>query len=180
MNNPEDILPDYRNYITRPLYISKIQSILKAQKYKTVEQWRDDVNQMFSNCIILNTRESEYGGFATYLQNKFRKIYKEYFSDSKSLMKECIEQHGKLEKLLLSQNIDEFKILQNKQEISLQNLQESLSSLTSQDDMINLMYILKQSEPDMFEASNEIEVDLEKLKPETIEKLQKFVLKNES
>jgi hypothetical protein len=58
---------------------------------------------------------------------------------------------------------------------SFEELHKNLTKLTSSDDQLQLLYLLSDLEPKLFSGANEVTVDLRRLKPETIVKLQSFV-----
>ncbi|CAI2167553.1 2721_t:CDS:10 [Funneliformis geosporum] len=73
--------PEYYTVIKKPIAINTIKSRAEKDKYKTVDQFRDDVHLMFQNARIFNEDESEVYIDSQVLErefdNKFRELTKE-------------------------------------------------------------------------------------------------------
>lgn len=72
--NPQiDNCPDYFDIIGHPMDLQTVRSKLESDSYKTIKEWKDDVNLIFDNSITYNTINSLYGLTALFLQEKFAK-----------------------------------------------------------------------------------------------------------
>ncbi|RVD92594.1 transcription factor [Tubulinosema ratisbonensis] len=68
-------LPDYFDKIKHPMDLSKIKQNLDSNKYKTPEQFKDDIILMFNNCYTYNEENSHVYKCAKELQRLFDHHY---------------------------------------------------------------------------------------------------------
>lgn len=81
-----DNCPDYFNIISNPMDFSTVRSKLTSKSYATISEWKKDVNLIFNNSKLYNSKDSLYGITAQYLQKKFNEMIK-YFSEDGWLKK---------------------------------------------------------------------------------------------
>lgn len=194
---------DYKSVIRTPSDISTIKRRLKNKKYDKLSQWNDDVELIFKNAVKYNGAGSEPDKFAQQLRIAFEKLKVEYLSDVESLTKRCSKLQAKLEKLLSPEGsrgavpelpafVEAEKSRSSKAKFdsnflgadpknpnSLAKLQEELEKMVSSSNYsYQILSILKENDPSLYVGEDDIEVDIEKLKPSTITKLSDFVLEN--
>lgn len=54
----EDIAPGYFNVVKHPMDLSTIKAKIHDDEYQTLQQFRDDMNLMFTNCLTYNPNTS--------------------------------------------------------------------------------------------------------------------------
>ncbi|CAG8468000.1 9557_t:CDS:10 [Paraglomus occultum] len=64
--DPEEV-PDYYTVITNPMDLSTIDRKIKANNYKTVKDFEDDVRKIFKNCRVYNAEGTSYVKLYTFL-----------------------------------------------------------------------------------------------------------------
>ncbi|CAG8579648.1 10329_t:CDS:2, partial [Paraglomus brasilianum] len=64
--DPEEV-PDYYTVITNPMDLSTIDRKIKANSYKTIEDFEDDVRRIFANCRVYNAEGTSYVKIYTFL-----------------------------------------------------------------------------------------------------------------
>eukprot|EP01034_Spumella_vulgaris_P021886 gene21886-27962_t len=72
----DKIAPDYSKVIKRPVSIRDISKKVESKDYNSLRELDDDVRQMFSNCVLYNGSDSEYGNLAQKYAGKWRIQYK--------------------------------------------------------------------------------------------------------
>lgn len=53
-------IPSYYEVIERPMDFQTLERLLKNGAYDTIEQFKDDVDVIFSNCTYFNQRDTIY------------------------------------------------------------------------------------------------------------------------
>jgi hypothetical protein len=66
-------IPDYLEVIKNPMDFATIKSKLAKYVYKSPSEFIGDVELVFTNCIIYNGENSDYGVIAKGLKEEFRK-----------------------------------------------------------------------------------------------------------
>lgn len=78
-----DGCPDYFDVILNPMDLTTCKTKLEKNKYETLQEWKDDVNLIWSNAILFNGSESIIGIIAQELQDVFNE-YTKFFTESPS------------------------------------------------------------------------------------------------
>ncbi|OHS94903.1 Bromodomain containing protein [Tritrichomonas foetus] len=65
-----DWAPDYFRIIEHPMDLSTIENKLEDSEYKTVEEWRSDINLIWKNAMTFNKKPSPLFYVADFLQKK--------------------------------------------------------------------------------------------------------------
>ncbi|OHT05780.1 Bromodomain containing protein [Tritrichomonas foetus] len=80
--DPElDNCPDYYEVIKTPMDLTKVRENLESDKYDTVQQWKSDMELIWSNAILYNGNEALIGIIATELSYLFAQ-YTQGFTDT--------------------------------------------------------------------------------------------------
>lgn len=66
-----DGLPDYFEVVNKPMDLATVRRNLIADKYKTVEEWKNDVDLVWGNCYLYNGDDSLASILARDLQSRF-------------------------------------------------------------------------------------------------------------
>jgi hypothetical protein len=187
--NPVDraSLPHYYQKITNPMDLESVTRKLKNNKYRDVSEWESDFDLIRKNCYKFNQTDSPPRLLVQQMMKRFKKLKKTYFTSHsvEELTAEYCALSLKLDRLLTDhpQNpelrefeaFDVFKEVEPTQVVSLSELQKALSNCVSQEQQIQILYLIRELEPRYCTGTTEIEIDLNQLKPETIEKLHQFL-----
>ena len=66
-------IPDYFKVVKKPMDFSTINEKLKFNEYKTIQEFIDDINLIFTNWKLYNGENSSYGMAANALTKIFEK-----------------------------------------------------------------------------------------------------------
>lgn len=77
----QDNLPDYFEIVKNPMDLGTIKRNLRANKYRTVQEWKQDMELVWSNSILFHSENSAVGMMALELKNYYLELTK-YISDS--------------------------------------------------------------------------------------------------
>lgn len=78
-----DHAPDYYEKITRPVDFESIRENLRAGKYASAEQFKDDVDQLCANGVTYNGQNSLLGLFCVDIRRFMQKKYSEKARDKR-------------------------------------------------------------------------------------------------
>lgn len=70
----DEIAPNYSQVVRSPMYLNLIKAKLGKREYPDLDAFHKDINLIFSNCILYNGEDSEYGKVAVQLREKYRKF----------------------------------------------------------------------------------------------------------
>jgi hypothetical protein len=76
-------VPDYYKIIKNPMDLTTVRQKLTSDAYTSVQEFRDDVERIYTNCKIFNPPESVYVKSATKLWEYARKVIDK---ESKSIL----------------------------------------------------------------------------------------------
>lgn len=100
VNPVEDGCEDYFERIKRPMDLGTVLQNLKDNKYQSIEQWKNDMNQIWKNAMIYNEPSSPIYIIAQDLSELFKKKVE---SIPKTPVEEWVmkmrKEHAKLQKL---------------------------------------------------------------------------------
>jgi len=68
-------LPDYSTIIKEPMDFGTIKKTLKAKNYTSVDEFVDEVELVFANCLNYNGEQSDIGKWAIELRALFRQLF---------------------------------------------------------------------------------------------------------
>lgn len=84
-HSPVDVvglnIPDYKEVVKKPMDLGTIKDKLAAYEYNNCKEFMDDVELIFSNCILYNEEASDYGALAIKFREEFRKQCQVYSLD---------------------------------------------------------------------------------------------------
>ena len=84
----DDVAPNYSQIISVPMNLSAMASKIESNKYKDINEFDNDMNLMFSNCILYNGATSFYGELASKLCEKWEIKRKEIRSKAAAIIGE--------------------------------------------------------------------------------------------
>lgn len=187
---------EYRYYLKtirsgKAMDLYTIKRKLENGIYKNTDEVDSDVRLIKRNCSDYNGPAAGYTLLCQEMLTKYRKIKQEYFIRKiESFAIRTTKLIQKLDNLLAEHPkgisalaaFDSFKdsSTENAREASIVKLKESLDKLVSKDQRIQMLFLLKECEPAYVSGQNNLEVDLTKLKRETITRLDKFVAEQNS
>lgn len=80
--DPEELnIPDYFTVVKRPMDFSTIKTKLKENKYANMQEFLDDIEQVFTNCRLYNGTESDVGQIGLQIQDEYQKLASELAVD---------------------------------------------------------------------------------------------------
>ena len=68
----------YLQYIQKPMDFGTIKKKLKDNSYFNINDWKQDVELVFSNAVEYNTAQSLIGGIALHLKRKYEKLLERF------------------------------------------------------------------------------------------------------
>eukprot|EP00826_Nyctotherus_ovalis_P060548 TRINITY_DN850_c0_g2_i14.p1 TRINITY_DN850_c0_g2~~TRINITY_DN850_c0_g2_i14.p1 ORF type:complete len:274 (-),score=75.18 TRINITY_DN850_c0_g2_i14:141-962(-) len=74
-------IPDYHDVIKHPMDLGTIKNKLATCQYNNCKEFVNDVELVFSNCILYNEEASDYGALAVRFREEFRKQCQIYSMD---------------------------------------------------------------------------------------------------
>lgn len=69
-----DEAPNYLEIVKKPMDISTVQKKLDGREYKTVQEWKEDMNLIPQNAMTYNGKKNPIGVLATEFQKVFRDL----------------------------------------------------------------------------------------------------------
>lgn len=108
----QDNCPNYFEVVKNPMDLGTIRKNLRGNKYKSIEEWKRDMELVWSNSILFHKETSTVGLMALELQNYFREITK-YLSDSyrSSWKRQLIELNQEFQ--ICVKEVNKFHVVQN-------------------------------------------------------------------
>ncbi len=61
----------YSKYVKKPMWIKRLEERVNSDRYKTMDEFVEDVELMFSNCVAFNTEENYFGQVSSYCDTSF-------------------------------------------------------------------------------------------------------------
>lgn len=184
--------PNYYKEVKKPVSLSTIKKNLINKKYMNIREVEEDINLIYQNSKQFNGTQHFITNFAEQLKADFDKYLKKYIVTPKSLISEYCTLYEKLDEYLKNPppsikseaitNMINNNIIGETQQISkdkesLHSLKEDLSHLNSNDDQLQLLYIIKENEHEHEKDLNEVSVKLHELQEQTIQALSDYVVK---
>ena len=198
----QDDCPNYFDIVKNPMDLGTIKKNLRCNKYKSVSEWKRDMELVWSNSILFHTESSPVGMMALDLREYYHELTK-FVSDSYrtawklkliELHQEfalCVKEVNKfravtknrpvvkrdqlcpmLEELPPPQFRRHYKFF-TKDEIN--KLMNDLNSLKVESHIQMITSILKEHEPEMFDENDQIEIDINSLQPTTLRVIRDMV-----
>ena len=178
--------PDYDQRISEPICLEDIRRKLKERKYRRVKEWDSDMRLVLKNAREYNGRASLVSLLCEVMIKMCEKLRNNYLAPTMVRMtKQYCERVMKLDRLLRAHPnkpvFASFDALASEEQgtpMELSELQKRLSEVTENDYLIAILFLLRQTEPAYQQTrdENSLDVDLYRLQPETIAKLQKLAL----
>ena len=182
-----DCSQEYYDIVNRPISFEQITEKIKNNQYVSIEEWQNDIAQIWKNCEIYNGNES----FLTLVTKELAKTFERYSRDvvvltTDGFCKESYRLQAKLGKLLSNpplKGIPAFayqttplrqivKKLPSEKELS--NLVMALDLVTEDSDIEKARQIVSKNQPDLLKK-NITTIDVTQLKIETVKELQIFL-----
>ncbi|OHT16014.1 Bromodomain containing protein [Tritrichomonas foetus] len=193
----QDNCPNYFDIVKNPMDLGTIKKNLRGNKYKSVSEWKRDMELVWSNSILFNTESSSVGIMALELQSYYLKLTK-YISDSyrSSWKNQLIELHQEF--ALCVKEVNKFKavslpkirqVIKRDQlcpileelpppqfrrhykffsKDEINKLMNDINSLKVESHIQMIASILKEHEPTVFDDSEQTEIDINTLQPTTL------------
>ncbi|OHT02937.1 Bromodomain containing protein [Tritrichomonas foetus] len=76
-----DNVPNYFEIVKRPMDLGTVRKKLTEGQYATVAEWKDDMEQIWKNSLLVNSKTSILGYITVDMQMKYQSL-SQYFSDS--------------------------------------------------------------------------------------------------
>jgi hypothetical protein len=71
-------IPDYYEVVTEPMDLGTVKNKLNMNKYKNVQEFIDDINLIFLNCIKYNGEDSSVGKMCKNVREEFQRLYNQF------------------------------------------------------------------------------------------------------
>ncbi|OHT12960.1 Bromodomain containing protein [Tritrichomonas foetus] len=177
----KDGVPNYFTIIKNPQCLSVIRKRLEEDKYRFGYEWKRDVELVFSNAILFNGEDSLIGDFAKLLTAQFARMIKRLpVQTPGEFMVKVNKYNSILNKLTktppkITQKLPYGVISNPLPSKELQKLSIAALSLTSRNDVFQMIQILNAFGMNLNVNQTELFVNLESVPPLAIATLQAFV-----
>jgi hypothetical protein len=181
-------IPGYRERIQKPMDLGRVGANLRKGRYNTTGEWEADIDLIYRNACRFNGRDHPVSHCAKQMVLHFKKLKKQFFGArsveklADEYCKLCLELDGLLSKHPVNATLPQLELFDTINDTapvapndSLQDLRNALAGLTSHEQQLQLIYLIRELEPRYANGMNDIQVNLSHLKPETIAKLQDYV-----
>ena len=182
----DKLVHDYYQVVQEPICLEDIRRKLKERKYRRVKEWESDMRLVLKNARKFNGMTHPVSRLCEVMIKRWEKLRNKYLTPTMEKMtKQYCERVMKLDRLLRAHPdkpvFASFDTLASEEQgpaMELSELQKRLSEVTDNDYLIAILFLLRQTEPAYQHTrdENSLDVDLHRLQPETITKLQKLVL----
>lgn len=173
---------NYFNIVKNPQCLSRIKKMLTDKRYTYLYEWKRDMELVFTNAILFNGVRSVIAQEATSLLVQFRRLTKDMYMGTKAewfvkvnhyyqKINTLLSNPPKIPKVVLKA-ADEVEPFSQKE---LQNLSEATLSLTTGNDVLQIIQLLNSFGMDLSIDKKEIVINLKSLPPVVIKALTNFV-----
>lgn len=176
----------YFQVVKKPMDLGTIRKKIQEKKYRTVKEWRNDIELIWSNSLQYYQKQTIYYNVTKYLQEYFREISND-ISDYPEVdwSTRLYEMIGQLNKLLLNAP-EKYKprIRRPKRVNSYDDSKKRSYRQFSSDEITSLIYglniinnneaikeifdVIKENEEDFDSTSDNLNIDLESLSTSTL------------
>ena len=186
----QDNCPNYFDIVKTPMDLGTIKKNLRGNKYKSIEEWKRDMELVWSNSILFHTENSTVGLMAIELQNYFHELTR-YLTDSyrSSWKRQLIELNQEFQTCV--KEVSKFHVVQNAPKIrqvvkrdqlgpmleelppaqvrrhfkfltknEIEKLVKDINSLKVESQIQTISDILKEREPNTFDENDDL-VDID-------------------
>ncbi|KAH0792589.1 transcription factor GTE4-like isoform X1 [Histomonas meleagridis] len=112
IENVPDTIIGYYDIIKHPMCISTIEAKIYEQSYRSINEFKADVDLIWSNCIVFNTLNNEISTIALTIKSKFDEIYNLHVNITDPTIP-----------LRIADNIEKIKTLSDKKIFNKESLQ---------------------------------------------------------
>ncbi|KAK8885147.1 hypothetical protein M9Y10_044276 [Tritrichomonas musculus] len=177
-----DGAPNYFNIIKNPQCLSQIKKTLKDKQYTYLYEWKRDMELVFTNAILFNGETSLIAREASSLMAQFRRLTKDMYTGTKAEWFVKINHYYQKLNLLMSNPPKIPKVVLKPLDVEdtisqkeLQLLSEATLSLTTGNDVLQIIQLLNSFGLNLNIKNKEIVISLKELPPVAIKALTNFV-----
>lgn len=193
-----DNCPNYFDLVKQPMDLGTIRQKILSGQYKSVTQWKNDVELVWSNSYLYNSKSSLLGLITKEMQDQFHKMTEAlsdssdqdwmnqlniYHKDFNELMKEspktAVAQNPKKKshsnKNGHNNQAEPMEIRRHFQPFSkeeLLKLTDDINNLSKRSHIVSIIDLIKKLEPNVSEEGDELSVDMNTLQPSTLHSLR--------
>ena len=177
-----DGCPNYYNIVKNPQCLSRIRKMLVDKHYNYLFEWKRDMELVFTNAILFNGERSYIAQEANSLLAQFRRLTKDMYVGTKAewfvqvnhyyqKINTLLSHPPKIPKVVLKA-ADKAESVSQKE---LQQLSEATLSLTTGNDVLQIIQLLNSFGMNLSIEKKEIIINLQTLPPIVIKALTSFV-----
>lgn len=192
--DPErDNLVDYYKIVKTPMDLGTIRKKIEEDQYQSVAQWKEDVELVWSNSLLVHGKTSILGSITLELQNKFKKLVQHLTDnpDNDWMTKLCAlrdelngfskkpsKSSSKKDSKPASRTSSQNKVSPKKQTSNpgftkndILKLTSRINNLKDEDKIRAIFKIIESNEPSLKSEGHILGLDVGNLKPATITEL---------
>ena len=191
-----DNVPHYFDIVKNPMDLSTVRHKLDSGQYQSVSEWKDDMELIWKNSLLVNSRTSILGYITVDMQEKYRSLV-QFFTDSQDydwlqklyflrdelngMSKKAFLQAAKREQQKASKINKSGQLKQSKQRkqpltrAEIIKLSNDINELTDDIHILSIFDIFKKYEPQIETDCEVLKVDIAFLKPTTLWALRETV-----
>jgi hypothetical protein len=196
-----DNIPDYANRISRPMDLGTVRQKLLNNQYQSVSQWREDMELIWQNSLLVNSRTSILGNITIEMQNMFRKL-SQNITDSpendwlnklfslrdglnsisrRNQPVSALKREASVPKQLLNRANNQAKVnSKSKNQTSftkseILKLTADINSLKDEVHILSIFAVLEKYEPGIKTDGDQLQLDIASLKTSTLNALREKV-----
>ena len=199
--DPErDNCPDYFEKISHPMDLSTVNSKLKNNEYKKVSEWKKDVELIWNNSLLYHSNDIMMKTITKEMQDTFNSLAKfvtgnqthdwnskliflrdKFIQETKSFENFTNESRIMLKKKLESQKQGQTSQKGRKKSKKVLNrsgiikLAKDINSLVKDDDLVAVLHIIEEEEPDVKVEGEYLVLNLTELRNSTLNLLRNKV-----
>jgi hypothetical protein len=187
--DPErDGCPDYYDVVTQPMDLGTVHQKIEENAYKSVAEWKSDVNLIWANSLLYNPNSSLVALITNDLNDMFQRLTAAFSDSPNDDWAAQLEVLGndmtKIMKEMPKVTVKRRLGLEKKRTISKsrKSKRDSLTELSSDIRLIKdksklamIPELIRDHEPGIQDSGDEIEVDLSSLRPSTVKLLREKV-----
>lgn len=180
-----DLVPGYYDKIQNPMCLRDIYRKLKDGKYSHLPKDVDsDMRLILKNSCDFNGSAHFISQLCKVLIDQWDKLRRRHLPlPVEQMTQRYCELVIKLDDLLLNHParpelaaFDAVRTKHNQANIEVTELQKRLSDLKGKEQLIPVLFLVREFDPAYAHGTNELDIDLSRLHPKTLERLKDFVL----
>lgn len=191
-----DEAPNYFDIVKSPMDFSTVRNKLNSEKYQTIQDFKNDVQLIFSNAALYNGKSSPVGVVAAELSQQFKELsksltdnpdscwYNKLIQLKRSLINHVQQHPSNVQKQKQDQTIEDestFTCEIGKFEVSMMSSKDleclafNLLKIEEPKQIESIIKIINEENPEV-DTNDGATIDLNILTPQSLRKLKEFTI----